>query len=224
MKLTYNDSVGIGLVNQKALGEILKRLFDLVSGLLGLAFLAPLLCAIALTVRLDSVGPVFYRGRRTGRYGGVFRIFKFRTMVVDAEQKGGLSTGMNDHRITRVGRFLRRYKLDELPQLLNVLKGEMSVVGPRPEMVEYTRLYSPEEQVILTVRPGITDYASLEFIRLDEALGAEDPDTVYEQRVRPIKNALRVKYAMVHTFWRDMDIILETLLRLAGITRWSTGH
>ena len=172
--------------------------------------------AIAVLVKLDSDGPVFYRGVRTGLRGRPFQVFKFRTMVLSAERLGGLSTAKDDPRITGVGKLLRRFKLDELPQLINVLKGEMSVVGPRPEMPEYTRLYTGEEEIILTVRPGITDYASLEFIHLGDILGSEAPDRVYEQQVRPIKNALRVKYVKEQSFWGDILIILKTLVKLVG--------
>jgi lipopolysaccharide/colanic/teichoic acid biosynthesis glycosyltransferase len=167
-----------------------KRFFDLILAALGLTVLWPVLVVIAVLVRFDSPGPVFYRGIRTGLYGRPFRIFKFRTMVVNAERLGGGSTGKDDPRVTRLGRTLRRYKLDELPQLLNVLTGDMSLVGPRPELPQYTNLYTDEEQLILTVRPGITDYASLEFINLGEILGNDSPDTVYEEQVRPTMNLL----------------------------------
>jgi lipopolysaccharide/colanic/teichoic acid biosynthesis glycosyltransferase len=138
-------------------------------------------------------------------------------MVPNAEKLGGLSTAKDDPRVTKIGEFLRRYKLDELPQLMNVLKGEMSIVGPRPEMPEYTELYEGEEKLILSVRPGITDYASLEFIHLGEVLGNENPDQVYEQEVRPLKNALRVKYVKEQNFWGDIGIILKTLRKMFGL-------
>jgi lipopolysaccharide/colanic/teichoic acid biosynthesis glycosyltransferase len=194
-----------------------KRVFDVLGALFGLIVLSPLLLLIAVGVKLGSRGPVFYRGVRAGRYGRPFKTFKFRTMVPDAERLGGLSTAKNDPRVTRVGRFLRKYKLDELPQLLNVLKGEMSIVGPRPEMPEYTSLYTGEEKLILTVRPGITDYASIEFSNLGEILGDEEPDRVYEEQIRPIKNALRVKYVKEQSFWVDIGIIFRTFGRLAGL-------
>lgn len=193
---------------------MLKRVFDIVVSFCGLVLLAPLLIVIAFLIKLDSNGPVFYRGLRTGLHGKPFRIFKFRTMVRDAEQLGGGSTAKDDARVTRVGRVLRRHKLDELPQLLDVLRGEMSIVGPRPELPEYTRLYSGEEKLILTVRPGITDYASLEFIRLGEILGNEAPDRYYEEKVRPIKNALRVKYVKERSFFGDLKLIARTLARI----------
>jgi len=193
---------------------MLKRVFDNVVSFCGLVLLAPLLIVIAVLIKLDSEGPVFYRGLRTGRHGKPFQIFKFRTMVCNAEQLGGGSTAKDDPRVTRMGRVLRRYKWDELPQLLDVLRGEMSIVGPRPELPEYTRLYSGEEKMILTVRPGITDYASLEFIRLGEILGNAAPDRYYEEKVRPIKNALRVKYVKERSFFGDLKLIARTLARI----------
>lgn len=197
--------------------KITKRAFDIISGLLGLVILSPLLFLIAILVKLDSKGSIFYRGVRTGRYGKPFKIFKFRTMVPNAEQLGGGSTAKNDPRVTKIGCFLREYKLDELPQLINVLKGDMSLVGPRPELIQYTQLYRAEEELILTVRPGITDYASIEFIQLSEVLGSESPDKVYEEQVRPIKNRLRVKYVKEQSFWGDLRIIFKTLKILVGL-------
>jgi lipopolysaccharide/colanic/teichoic acid biosynthesis glycosyltransferase len=193
-----------------------KRLFDVVAASMGFILCSPLLCIIAGLIKLDSPGSVFYRGVRTGRYGQPFRIFKFRTMVPNAERLGGGSTGKDDPRVTRLGRLLRRYKLDELPQLLNVLRGEMSLVGPRPELPQYTMLYTEEEQRILSVRPGITDYASMEFVHLGDILGNEAPDRVYEEHVRPIKNALRLRYVQEQTFRGDMAIIFRTLLKLVS--------
>ena len=192
----------------------MKRLLDFLFALAGLAMLAPLLLAVAALIRLTSPGPVFYLGVRTGKGGIPFRMFKFRTMVVNADAIGGPSTGQEDPRITRTGHWLRKYKLDELPQLINVVKGDMSLVGPRPEMPQYTREYQGEELLILTVRPGITDYASIAFSRLDEVLGKDDPDRVYEQEVKPRKNALRVKYVKEHNLLLDFKLIFKTLGRI----------
>lgn len=191
-----------------------KRLFDLAVAIPSLVLLSPVLLVIGVLVKLDSRGPVWYRGVRTGLHGRPFRILKFRTMRPDAEQTGGGSTGKDDVRITRVGRVLRRFKLDELPQLVNVILGDMSLVGPRPELPQYTREYAGEEQLILSMRPGITDYASLEFSQLGDVLGNDDPDRVYETRVKPVKNALRVKYVKEHTFLEDLRILLRTLLTI----------
>jgi lipopolysaccharide/colanic/teichoic acid biosynthesis glycosyltransferase len=194
----------------------MKRVFDLVVASVGLVVLAPVLVLTALAVALDSGLPVFYRGVRTGKGGIPFRIFKFRTMRVDAEQVGGGSTGKNDPRITRVGRVLRRHKLDELPQLLNVIRGEMSLVGPRPELPAYTALYAGEELSILSVRPGITDLASIEFVHLGDVLGDEDPDRKYEEEVRPVKNALRVRYVKEQSFLGDLRLLFRTIARIAS--------
>ncbi len=191
-----------------------KRLFDFICSFIGLVFLLPIFVLIGLGIKWDSIGPVFYRGARTGRYGKPFRIFKFRTMVVNGEKLGGLSTAKNDFRVTRVGRFLRKHKLDELPQLINVLKGDMSLTGPRPEVPEYTSLYSEEEKIILSVRPGIADYASLHFFNLSEELGSKDADKVYLQKVRPVKNRLRVQYVKERTFCGDARIIVQALSKI----------
>ncbi len=194
-----------------------KRTFDLMAASVGLVILSPLLLVIACAIRCDTRGPVFYRGVRTGLNGTLFRIRKFRTMVPHAESLGGRVTARDDARVTRVGRILRRYKLDELPQLMNVIKGEMSVVGPRPEVSEYTDLYTDEEHLILSVRPGITDYASIELVQLGEVVGNDTQDGAFEERVRrvlEIKNALRVKYVRERTFLGDIKLILLTLRKL----------
>jgi lipopolysaccharide/colanic/teichoic acid biosynthesis glycosyltransferase len=196
--------------------EWLKRAFDIGAAGLGVALLAPFFVIIGIAVKVDSSGPVFYQGRRTGRHREAFMMYKFRTMVANAESLGGTSTGRSDPRITRLGRVLRRYKIDELPQLLNVIRGEMSIVGPRPEVEEYTRLYGKHEEVILSVRPGITDYASVRFRRLDEVLGTTDVDRVYSEHVRPIKNELRIKYVIDRSFLTDMRIIARTLLSIVS--------
>lgn len=193
----------------------LKRVFDVLVACLALLFLCPLLLLIAILVRLDSRGPAIYRGRRSGIHNTEFYILKFRTMIVDAESRGGYSTARNDPRVTRVGRVLRRSKLDELPQLINVLRGEMSIVGPRPEVPAYTRLYAGEERLILTVLPGITDYSSIKFVQLDLLLGEKDADKVYEEIVRPVKNALRIKYVKEQSLKTDIIIISKTILKLA---------
>ena len=190
---------------------MLKRLFDVTAAAAGLVILAPLLLLIAALVRLDSRGPILYRGRRTGLHGKPFFILKFRTMVPDAEQRGSTATAHQDPRITRAGHLLRKYKLDELPQLLNVLRGEMSFVGPRPEVEEHTSVYTPEEQVILTVKPGITDYSSIRFVNLGELLGSEDPNRVFIEKYRGEKNRLRIEYVQKQSFLEDMRIIVRTI-------------
>lgn len=191
-----------------------KRLFDVLVAGVGLLVLSPLLVAVALAIRLSSDGPVFYRGVRTGRDGVPFRVFKFRTMVQNAERVGGPSTGQDDPRVTPLGRILRKYKIDELPNLINVVRGEMSLVGPRPEVPQYTRLYDEQERVILTVRPGITDLSSLRYIDLQSHIGSEDVDANFEKYVLPEKNRLRVEYVRTRSFAGDLRILLATLLRL----------
>lgn len=160
----------------------------------------------------ENSGPVFYRGERIGLHGKPFRIFKFRTMLVDAEKLGASSTSDDDQRITSFGKFLRKYKLDELPQLINVLIGDMSVVGPRPEVKKFTNLYTNEEKVILCVRPGITDWASI--WNPDEGAilaGSTDPDREYLEKIRPEKIRLQLKYVQGRSFWTDIKIIFLTL-------------
>ena len=201
-------------VDQPYEQQVLKRAFDLV--IAGIAFVAllPLLVAIGIAVRVGSSGSILYRGVRAGRHGRPFRIFKFRTMRRDAELCGGTTTGLNDARVTRVGRFLRDYKLDELPQLLNVLWGDMSLVGPRPEVFEYVDAYTTEERLILTVRPGITDLASIEFVDLAQQVGHRDPDETFRRCVLPRKNTLRLKYVREQSFALDLSILGSTVCRL----------
>jgi lipopolysaccharide/colanic/teichoic acid biosynthesis glycosyltransferase len=189
-----------------------KRPFDVIVAGILLLLSAPFWVIIASGIWLSSPGPVFYRGLRAGMGGRPFRILKFRTMVVDAEQKGGGTTALGDSRVFAFGRLLRHAKLDELPQLLNVLFGEMSLVGPRPELLFYTDRYTTEERAILSVRPGITDPSSVHFISLDEIVGARDADRVFEELVLPQKNRLRLEYVRNRSFWGDM--------RILGLTGW----
>jgi len=201
---------------------MLKRLFDIIFCLVILPFLFLFLTITAIAIKLDSPGPVFYRGWRTGLGGNPFRIFKFRTMVVDAEKIGGPSTALNDPRLTRLGKFLRKYKIDELPQLINILTGEMSFVGPRPQVEKYTKLYNDDEQIILSVRPGLTDYASIKLINLDQILRDELVDERYLKEIEPVKNRLRIKYAKEYSFWSDIKIILMTFMQMLKIqTLWN---
>ena len=192
----------------------MKRCFDLIAASFGLIMLSPLFMVIAVLIKLSSPGPVFYRGVRIGLNGIPFRIFKFRTMRPDAELVGSTSTGHNDPRITPIGRWLRPAKLDELPQLINVIKGEMSIVGPRPEVEEHTAEYSEEEKIILSVLPGITDYASIRFYDLNELVGSEDPRRTFVEKYRPEKNRLRVFYAQNRSFSTDMVLIYKTFVRM----------
>jgi lipopolysaccharide/colanic/teichoic acid biosynthesis glycosyltransferase len=194
---------------------VLKRAIDLSLALTALLSLGPLLLAIALLIKLGDGGPVFYRGVRVGRRGVVFRVYKFRTMVVNADRLGGPSTSDDDPRITRAGRWLRRSKLDELPQLLNVVKGEMSLVGPRPEVAHEVALYSAEERALLGLRPGITDWASIRF-RDEGAIlrGAADPHEAYRRMIRPEKMRLALEYARTASLATDCKIMVATLRAL----------
>ncbi len=202
---------------------MLKRLFDITACFVALPFLFAFFAITAIVIKLDSHGPVFYRGWRTGLGGRPFRIYKFRTMVIDAEMIGGPSTALNDSRLTRIGKFLRKYKIDELPQFINILTGEMSFVGPRPQVEKYTKLYNDEEQIILSVRPGLTDYASIEFINLDKILGDKQVDEKYLREIEPEKNRLRMKYAKDHSFFIDLKIIMITFMQMLKIrSKWST--
>ena len=193
----------------------MKRLCDILFSLFGLIVLSPLLFIIAILIKKEDKGPVFYRGVRVGKYGSIFRIFKFRTMVVNAEKIGGPSTPDDDPRITKIGKFLRRYKLDELPQLLNIFKGEMSFVGPRPEVPMEVETYTEEEKKILSARPGITDWASLTFHNEGEILkGSKDPHKTYREKIRPAKIKLALKYIHEQSFRTDIKIICQTLSTL----------
>lgn len=194
---------------------MLKRLFDIVLSLFGLILFSLILIAVALIIKNEDRGPVFYRGVRVGRSGKLFRIYKFRTMVINADKIGGPSTANDDPRITKIGKFIRQYKLDELPQLINVLKGEMSFVGPRPEVTMEVETYTKEERRILSVRPGITDWASLTFHNEGEILkGSKDPHQAYIEKIRPGKILLALKYVEEQSFLTDIKIIFQTLTTL----------
>jgi lipopolysaccharide/colanic/teichoic acid biosynthesis glycosyltransferase len=190
----------------------MKRIIDVLFSAVALVVFSPLLFALALWIKLDSAGPVFHRGLRVGRDETRFRMLKFRSMVENAHLIGGTSTPEDDPRITRVGKFLRKYKLDELPQLLNVFRGEMSLVGPRPQVPWAVELYTPEEKTILRMRPGITDYASLRFRDEGEILrGSTDPDKDYMEKIHPEKMRLSLEYARTHSVWLDCKILASTL-------------
>jgi lipopolysaccharide/colanic/teichoic acid biosynthesis glycosyltransferase len=194
---------------------MLKRLFDLVASLSGLIVFSPLLLFIAIWIKLDSPGPVFYRGRRAGRNGKSFGIFKFRSMVVNADKIGGPSTSGDDPRVTRSGRFVRKCKLDELSQLINVLRGDMSMVGPRPEVVDKAAELTGPYARIMELRPGITDWSSI--WDSDEGgvlAGAPDPDAAYEAIIRPTKLKLQLYYCDTRSFFGDIKIIFCTLRKI----------
>lgn len=191
--------------------DLAKRSFDAALSTVGLVLISPILLTVAAAIKLTSTGPVFYRGTRVGLNGQPFSMLKFRTMVTDADKIGGSSTPEDDPRVTSVGKKLRRYKLDELPQLLNVLKGEMSFVGPRPQVQWAVDLYTPEERAILAVRPGITDEASLKFSNEAEILkGSADPDKAYIELIHPEKMRLSLEYVRNRSFSQDLSIIGRT--------------
>lgn len=193
----------------------MKRLFDIIFSIWGLFALFPILLIIGLIVHLTSKGGAFYRQIRVGKNGNDFELLKFRSMTVGSDSKGLLTVGNQDVRVTNVGRFIRKFKLDELPQLINVLKGEMSFVGPRPEVRKYVDLYTAEQLHVLDVRPGITDYASLEFINENELLARSDnPEKTYIEQVMPAKLELNKKYLQEIGLGTDIKIILLTILKI----------
>jgi len=195
---------------------VIKRGFDVLASLAGLVLLSPVLAVVALAIKLTSPGPVFFRQERVGRGFRRFEILKFRTMVPDAPKLGGQLTAGEDPRITRVGRLLRKIKLDELPQLINVVKGDMSFVGPRPEVPRYVEIFRDDYRELLTVRPGITDLASLKYRDESEVLGrSSDPETTYVEQVLPEKIALGKQYLRRSSLWFDVGLIFKTLFRLA---------
>ena len=192
-----------------------QRLFNIVAAGAGLLLLSPLLLVVALWVKFDSPGPVFYRALRVGRGETPFRLFKFRSMVVDADRRGPGITTAGDARVTRSGRWLRRTKVDELPQLLNVLRGEMSLVGPRPEDPRYVALYTPEQRQILAYRPGVTSAASLAYRHEESLLTGPDWETVYLQEVMPAKLAVDLAYMAQRSLYTDLQLILRTVMSMA---------
>jgi lipopolysaccharide/colanic/teichoic acid biosynthesis glycosyltransferase len=192
----------------------MTRLLDVLASLAGLIVLSPLLLVVALLIKLDSAGPVLHRAERVGKGGQHFRLYKFRSMQVDADRLGPGITSASDQRITRLGRLLRRTKVDELPQLINVLKGEMSLVGPRPEDPRYVAMYTPEQQRVLAVRPGITSPASLYYRNEEELLGGSGWEKKYVERVMPHKLQMELDYLDKQTLWSDLGILLDTGLAL----------
>ena len=189
-----------------------KRLFDIIFSFLGLLIVSPILLIVAIMIKLDSKGPVFYRGVRIGRYGKLFRVYKFRTMVPEAEEIGGPSTARDDLRLTKISGFLKKYQLDELPQLINVGKGEMSFVGPRPEILSEVESLEPEiRKIILSVKPGITSLATLANPHEGEVLrGSKDPHKTYCEKIKPEKIKLNLEYVRKESLRLDIKIIIRT--------------
>ena len=197
--------------------KLAKRCLDCILAGCAILVLWPLFLLIAVGVKVSADGPVIYKGLRTGLNDTDFYIFKFRTMVVNAESLGGPSTAENDPRFTRFGKMLRATKLDELPQFFNVIFGDMALVGPRPQVRFYTDKYSANERKILTMRPGITDLASLYFSDMDKTLGDGDVDLVYMKKIEPLKNKLRLRYVEEASMMLDVRIMIETAFTIIGI-------
>jgi len=196
---------------------IMKRLFDVTVSSAALASMSPVLGLIAVAIKAHDGGPVFYRGLRIGRRGRPFRIYKFRSMVANAERLGGSSTGDSDDRITPVGKLIRRFKLDELPQFINVLTGDMSLVGPRPEVQKYVDMYTAEQRKLLELRPGITDWASIwnnDEGGVIERSGIADPEEAYERLLRPTKLELQLRYQKEQSLWTDLRILVRTAVAI----------
>ncbi|WP_064974662.1 sugar transferase [Alistipes provencensis] len=193
----------------------MKRFFDLVTSGLGLLVLSPLFLVLAVWIKCDSAGPVFYRQVRVGRNNRDFRLYKFRSMRVGSDRKGLITIGGHDPRVTRSGYYIRRYKLDELPQLINVFVGDMSLVGPRPEVRKYVGLYTPEQMRVLGVRPGITDLASIRYRNENELLEqVDDPDRYYVDVIMQDKLRINLEYVAHHSLVTDIRVILITLCKI----------
>lgn len=191
------------------------RFFDIVFSGIGLILLSPLFLVLYILICLESKGGGFYSQQRIGKDGVPFNLYKFRSMRKDADKKGLITVGGHDPRITKIGYFIRKYKLDELPQLFNVLKGDMSLVGPRPEVEKYTKLYTPEQRKVLSVVPGITDWASIEYVDENVILGkAEDPDKAYIEQVMPDKIKYNMKYINNRSVGEYFKIIFTTFYRI----------
>ncbi|WP_252232059.1 sugar transferase [Clostridium sp. ZBS15] len=194
--------------------KIVKRVFDFICSTLGIIILSPIFILISIMIKTGSDGPVFFKQIRVGEDGKDFEILKFRTMVVDAEKLGKQITVGNDNRITKIGSFLRKYKLDELPQLINVFKGDMSLVGPRPEVPRYVKMYNDEQRKVLEVKPGITDLASIRYKDENALLGkAENPEEFYINTIMPNKLALNLEYINKSNVFFDIYIIVKTILK-----------
>lgn len=194
--------------------RIIKRVIGFILAVILLLILWPFYLIIALAIAIEDGFPVFYRPQRGGYRNKPFRILKFRSMVKNADKIGGGTTALHDPRITKVGNFLRKTKLDEIPQLFNIIGGSMSFIGPRPELLRYTGQYEGEEKLIFEVRPGITDFSSIEFINLDEIVGQGNADEMYEKYVLKKKNALRIRYAKEVSFKTDAKLFLTTVWRV----------
>jgi len=194
---------------------VFKRLFDIIFSALGIIILSPIFLLLWFTIKLESHGPALFMQTRVGKNNKDFKLIKFRSMYLNSESFGQLTVGMRDPRITNVGYTLRKYKLDELPQLLNVLKGDMSLVGPRPEVRKYVNMYTPQQMKVLEVNPGITDYASIQFINENQLLAnAENPDEYYINNIMPKKLEMNLQYIKSNNPFKDISLILKTIFRI----------
>ncbi len=192
----------------------MKRGFDLLAAIVALIVTSPVIAAAAVLVKLDSAGPVFYRAERIGRGGKPFEMYKLRTMRVNSDRQGPRVTGAGDPRITSMGRILRRTKVDEIPQLWHVVRGDMSLVGPRPEAPEFVQRYTPEQRRVLSVRPGITGPAALAYLDEENMLAQGDAETVYVASVMPAKLAIDLEYVQHRSFTGDLRVLAETVWRI----------
>lgn len=191
-----------------------KRISDIVASVVVLILLSPLFLLVSVWILLDSPGGLIYKQERVGKHGQNFQLLKFRSMRTGADEEGQITIG-NDARVTRSGRFIRRFKIDEFPQLINVIKGEMSVVGPRPEVPKYVKMYSDQQRKVLDVQPGLTDLATIEFINEQEKLGeSKDPESLYINHIMPAKLALNIEYIQNRSFLNDLSIIFKTIFSI----------
>jgi len=196
---------------------MMKRVFDLILSSLGIFILWPFYLLISFIIIIDDPGPIFFIQKRVGKGGKLFGLIKFRTMRVNAEKRGFLTVGDRDNRITRVGYYLRKFKIDELPQLINVVKGDMSLVGPRPEVLRYVNMYTAEQRKVLDLKPGITDHASIEYINENEILAkSDDPEKTYVEEVMPKKLEMNLAYIRRRNLVTDLGVILKTILKIVS--------
>lgn len=196
---------------------MLKRSFDIFFSVIGLILLSPVFLIMAIWIKCDSYGPVFYKQTRVGKNGKIFLLYKFRSMRVGSDKEGLLTVGEKDPRITRSGKFIRKFKLDEFPQLINVLRGEMSIVGPRPEVLKYVALYNEEQREVLNIRPGISDWSSIRFSNENELLAhAENSEDFYISEVMPEKLKMNLEYVRSNNFWIDLKIIFMTMKKIVS--------
>lgn len=195
---------------------MIKRLFDIIFSIIGLILSSPIILVFCILIKLDSKGPIIYKATRTGKNGRIFKMYKFRSMSIDADKVGGPSTSADDPRMTKIGKIIRKYKIDELPQFVNILKGDMSFVGPRPEVPSEVETYTKEEKdIILSVTPGMTDLASLADLHEEEILrGSQNPHETYREKIKPQKIKLQIEYVKTRSFLLDIKILIKTFINI----------